>query len=340
MLKVFGYCVTVCAVSSVVALAGPTASAADLSAVPSAPAPLAGPAAPVAAGHQQPWRVDLTAGRSQLWPTENTTLTAVSNHSVSGTPYRLSIFDLDARAYVAVCATGATCVATVTRSTAGPDSYVALVSLKPRGPVDYPPPGYVAYDVAQVQWNATSVSLAASPTTVAVGGSTTLTATTSADVSSSPFFIEIYDTSTHTLLNSCGDGTVCTATETADQAMTDSFVAYVASYDSSDPPRAVQATSAVGYVTWSDEGFGVSLATTAGSATATATVPGSPGPYTMEIFDETAGGTLLTSCASVPTCTASTSAGHELVAFVSAPGADTTLPPTDGQASSAVVTAV
>lgn len=285
--------------------------------------------------------IHLQASQTALWPTQQTILTAVTNYGVTGTPFWISIFDLTKGTYLAACHAGRVCTIAVTEQTPGVDDYVAALSLKPRGPSDYPPPGYLAHDVTSVLWKSVSVSLVANPTTVEVGSPTTLTATTSADLSSSPFFVQIYDTSTGTLVQSCGGASPCTATFTGSQAATDSFVAYVAPYATSSPLKSSQAESTTSYVTWSGQGFGLSLAVAPGTATATATVPQNPGPYAVEIFDETAGGALLSSCDSVAVCSvASTVAGHALVAVVSAPGSDTTLPPTDGQASSSVVTAI
>jgi hypothetical protein len=53
------------------------------------------------------------------------------------------------------------------------------------------------------------VELAASPSAVAVGGTTTLTATTGADVGPTPWFIDIFDTTTGLPVRFCGSGTTC-----------------------------------------------------------------------------------------------------------------------------------
>jgi len=53
------------------------------------------------------------------------------------------------------------------------------------------------------------VELDASAPTVAVGHSSTLTATTGVNVGPTPWFIDIYDKTTNTLLRACGSGTSC-----------------------------------------------------------------------------------------------------------------------------------
>jgi hypothetical protein len=286
------------------------------------------------------WTVRLATSNTTLSTTQYAQLTATANQNVGTTNNFLVIYDTTTAQYIAICGTGTTCTASVTAATAAADSYVAAVSLKPVPPT-FPPTGVRATSTpVTVTWTGFTVSLSATPTTVAVGATATVTATTDADVGTSPFYTEIYDAVSGALVAACSTGTTCSGTETEPTATTDSYVAYVANYSSTGPPVSVQGQSTVSYVTWSDDGFDVALAATAGSATATATVPAVPGPYTVEIFDETAGGTLLTSCDSVVACTTTTTPGDQLVAFVSAPVADLTLPPVNAEASSAVVAAV
>lgn len=94
------------------------------------------------------------------------------------------------------------------------------------------------------------VSLKAGTTTLPLGGSTTLTATTGMDVGPTPWFIDIFDTTTGTRLNACGSGTTCTATVSQSAATTHTFVAYVASGSFTLPPANIQGTSNTSFVTW------------------------------------------------------------------------------------------
>ncbi len=124
------------------------------------------------------------------------------------------------------------------------------------------------------------VELSASPTTLAVGGTTTLTATTGTDVGPTPCFIDIYDTTSGKALRFCGLGTTCSATISQSTATTHTFVAYVALVSTVLPPAQIQATSNTSYVTWTNSGLRLSLtgpevvidANGPGSFTATASV--------------------------------------------------------------------
>ncbi len=102
------------------------------------------------------------------------------------------------------------------------------------------------------------MSLAASPTTLNPNQPSTLTATTSLDIGSSPFWTQIYDTATGTRLASCGFGTTCSAT-VSQPSGTHAYVAYLSASTTAYPPTQIQATSNTSYVTWSAAGWRVSL---------------------------------------------------------------------------------
>jgi hypothetical protein len=86
--------------------------------------------------------------------------------------------------------------------------------------------------------------LSAPSTSLPVGSSTTLTATTDKTVSGTTYYILIYEGST--VIKTCGSGTSCSATVTKSTAGTYSYTAKVASYDGLN----VQATSNKVSVTW------------------------------------------------------------------------------------------
>ncbi len=191
-------------------------------------------------------------------------------------------------------------------------------------------------------WQGVFLSLAASPTTLPVGATTTLTATTSTDIGPSPFFTEIFDATTGTRIGVCGTGTSSSVTASQSVATTHSYIAYLSNDTASYPPTGIQATSRSSYVTWSSSGWSISLtapSSTLSSETVTATANADvgPTPYWIQIFDEN--GTRIGLCGSGTTCSITFTPSYQgdvLVAFVSSD--DLNLPPANIQASSNVVT--
>ena len=300
------------------------------------------PAKPPASRQALPltaWTAGLTASSSLLWPTQYSTLTATANFNVGPTPYYLRIYDETAHVYVVTCGTGTTCSAPVTQPTPTTHQYVAVVS----DPSASFPPGSVQASsaVVGVVWKGVNLSLSAASATLPVGYATTLTATTSADIGPSPFWTEIYDATTGTRLAACGYGTSCSATVSQFAATTHEYIAYLSNLTAAYAPTGIQAISRVGFVTWSNLGWRVSLtapAFTFGTETVTATTNGNvgPTPYYIEIFNEN--GTRLAVCGSGSSCSvlfAPSTAGSDLVAFVSA--YSTAFPPAGIVASSNVV---
>jgi hypothetical protein len=171
------------------------------------------------------------------------------------------------------------------------------------------------------------VELAASPTTLPVGGTTTLTATTGADVGPTPWFIDIFDTTTGLPVMFCGSGTTCSTTVSETTATTQTFVAYVASTGPSAPPPNIQGTSNTSYVTWTNSGMQVTLrgpevdnipADGPATFTAVTNINVGPTPWVIEIYDETAG-TLLGYCSTGTSCSMHTEPsvnGDYLIAFI------------------------
>lgn len=282
------------------------------------------------------WAVTLAANYTNLAPMQYTQLVATASRSVDYSPYFVSIYDTTASVLVAACGNGTTCTASVTSAIGASHDYAAVVSPKPDPTVTGMPSGIrAASSPVTVNWTTFSVSLAVNPTTVELGSATTVTATSNVDVGTSPFYTEIYDVTSDSLVAVCATGATCAGTRTSATATTDAYVAYVAPYSPLSLPSAPQALSAAGYVTWSDAGFTISLTTAVGSATATVVTPASPGPYVVEIFDETAGGPPIQVCGSATTCTATTStSGDQLVAFVTSTVDSAPPPPISPVASS------
>lgn len=192
--------------------------------------------------------------------------------------------------------------------------------------------------------------LTPSATTVPVGTTVTLTATTDCDITLTPYYLQIFDVTTGTFVNGTGIGTVAKGMPTQTVATTQGYVAYLAADGGSTsfPPTGVYEKSATIYVTWEapPNNYTVTLTGPAevgygqGPATYTATVNLNVGasPYYIELFDETTGKWLRVPCLSGTTCSAQFTPsfdGDNLVAFVSYE--DTALPPAGTQASSNVL---
>jgi PASTA domain len=187
-----------------------------------------------------------------------------------------------------------------------------------------------------------AVGLAASSASVAPGGTTTLTATSSRDVATTPFYIEIFDLTARTLLAACSSGTTCTARVTVLGSAVRSYAAYISSFGSAFPPQSIQASSSSVYVSW------LSVTLTANPAqlrpggaslvTANASLDVGPTPFYVEVFDQ-GSGALLAVCGSGSSCSASVSqpvvTERSYVAFVS--GFGSALPPPDTRAISNTV---
>ena len=91
-----------------------------------------------------------------------------------------------------------------------------------------------------------SISLAASTTSPAVGGSVTLTATANVDIGPTPYGMSIVDASTGVIVSHVGSGSSFTATVSKSSAMTQRYVAEI---DNAGGVN-IQANSAPVIVTW------------------------------------------------------------------------------------------
>ena len=279
----------------------------------------------------------LGANPTNLWPTQFSTLTATASIDVGPTPYYLRIRENATGALLISCGTGSSCATSVTQPTDISVSYIATIE-------DFPGNVQAVSQVAVVNWFAASLNLATSATTLPVGGIATLTATASRDVGPSPFYIEIFDATTATRLQTCGSGISCGVSVSQAAATTHAYQAFLSPASGVFPPPGAQRVTAVDYVTWANSGLSVSLSnpvftgTFTQQVTATASIDVGPTPYWIEIFDQTHG-TRVAVCGFGTTCTAtipaSTSSNVELVAFISANS--TALPPDNAQAASNIV---
>jgi hypothetical protein len=296
------------------------------------------------------WSVGISASSYQVLVTQYITVTGTADQAVDGTGYAIFIWDLNAQGPVATCYSGTTCSASVTYNSATEGGYVAEIAPSGSGGQNSVAESGGVYPI----WQAVYIdSLTTSSTTMAVGGSATLTATLSADIQPTYLWLDIFDATTGTYIGDCAGGTTCTATVTQSAASTHRYVAYltVGFTESYPPPNVEYTSSETPFVTWTPDAYQVSLTgpsseSYSGGATLTATanVDVGPTPYYIEVFNENTGA-LVGYCGSGTTCTVtdnsipSGSSGLvPYVAFVSSYG--TTLPPSGVEASSNVVPVV
>lgn len=288
------------------------------------------------------WQVTLAASATSVWPTQFITVTATANADVGPTPFFIRLYENTSPPNIlATCSSGTTCSASLTKpNITGTVVVGTIVDGSGNSQLGEPP------DVI-LNWHGGSPAISASPTTLAVGATATVTATTTADVGPSPFFIEIFDTTTGTLAATpCGSGTSCVASVSQAAATTHAYQAFISPFSTTfPPPGSIESTNPV-YVTWSNTGFTITLndprVTGIGvplTVSATTNLDVGPTPYFIEIWDATTG-TLIADCGSGTTCT-----GHfqppacgpnpdRLVAFVAS--FSTTFLPPNIQAASVV----
>jgi hypothetical protein len=283
------------------------------------------------------WSVTLTASSYSLWPTQYTTLTATANSTVTPTIYYIDILDQDTGTLVGHCGTGTVCSVALTAATGGVTEYDAYIT----DSTDVNGDHAVAFSQSiTIDWAGADLTLAAGSHTLPVGNSTTLTETSDNDITYSPFYVQIWDTTTDALLAQCGTGTTCSAVVSQSVATTHTYQATFGGYTTTYPTPELQSTAATNYVTWVGSGLQVALSAPADTVngpetvTATASINVGPTAYYILIFNEN--GTLLDSCGSGTTCSftymPASYPGSDLVAFISS--YSSTLPPANIQAVS------
>ncbi len=174
------------------------------------------------------------------------TLTAKFSVDVGPTPYYNMIFDTTVAQLVKACGTGTTCTATVTKSAATSRKYVAVRAIYS---TTYPAPNQqTSTSEMPVSWRY-SLVLNTSSTSLHGGEAVTLTATSATDVGPTPYYIQIFDSTTGVRVKSCGTGTTCSVSVTNGKS-THSYVAYVAASGTTKPPPSIQSTSNGVSVNW------------------------------------------------------------------------------------------
>ncbi len=192
-----------------------------------------------------------------------------------------------------------------------------------------------------------SVTLAATPTTLEVGETTTLTTTASEDLTGSRWITYVFDQTDPSWYRTCKVRS-CSFAITQSAAGSHTYIAYIARERSDPryPPMQIQATSNSVTVTWTSPTFNIGLAAdrtwlrpgTAAVLTAESNREVGGRGLAIQIFDLTSGERVAL-CDSGTSCTAlvsqPTPATHTYQAYVAAPG--DTAPPPDVRASSNVV---
>lgn len=258
-------------------------------------------------GGSSGWIVHLTAHPTSLLVGQATTLTATANQDVGPTPYYINIVDTTTGRVIDSCGSGTTCTTTVTENV--PTTHLFQADVGGGGA------GISTNDQAisgahAVTWAASlSVHLVASPSSLMVGQPTTLTATTQDNVATIGEDINIVDTTTGVVIQTCSSGTTCTAQVTEYQATTYNFQADIGPYQALPSAGGVQALSAVHAVTWNPWTVSLSARPThldVGHATTltASVVPAVTGTGESLNIEDTSTGQMVGSCSTGATCQA------------------------------------
>jgi hypothetical protein len=299
----------------------------------SAAAACAATAAPrggiTAAAAAVPFSVKLVADNASLAPGGTATLTATSNQDVSPTPFFIEIFDATTGAFLVSCGTGTTCATSVTQSGSTVQNYVAYIT--DSGKVFPPPAPQATSSPLIVSW--LTISLAGSPVALQPGGTTTLTATASLDVSTTPFFIEIFDATSGAQVTECGFGATCATSVTQTGSTVRTYVAYVSDLSPIFPPPDIRAQSLAAVVSWVTITLSISPtnlpARSAATVQAVASLDVGPTPFFIQVYDRDTHQKAI-GCSTGSVCVGQVSQAspgqHVYIAYVSA-FADTGPPP-------------
>ncbi|HEX4417888.1 MAG TPA: hypothetical protein VH165_08315 [Kofleriaceae bacterium] len=250
------------------------------------------------------WQTTVTASATSVWPTQYITVTTTANADVGPTPYYIRIYENTTPPNIlATCGSGTTCSVSLTKpNITGTVVVGTIVDGAGTSLLGEPPDVFL-------NWHGGSPSVSVSPTTLAVGASSTVTATTTSDVGPSPFYIEIFDTTTATMVKECPSGTSCVAPVSQAAASTHGYQVFLSPLSTTfPPPGSIESTNQV-YATWSNAGFTITLndprVTGIGTpltVSATTNLNVGPTPYFIEIYDSTTG-TRIASCGAGTTCT-------------------------------------
>lgn len=154
-----------------------------------------------------------------------------------------------------------------------------------------------------------TISLSASQTSVPVGATVTLTATTNQDPGFTPYYFEVFDIGTHERVCYGGGGLECSTDVSQSSAGSHNYRAYIADGSGNYPPSGVQASSNIVTVTWTQPVGTGQIALTAvppvafagGTVQLVAAGSHTGTPTSIEIVD-VATGTDVKYCALASTC--------------------------------------
>lgn len=196
----------------------------------------------------------------------------------------------------------------------------------------------VTSNTAIVTWGVWgNLLLKASPSTVALGTSVTITATEGLDVGPSPYYIKIFDTTTGSQLAACSSGKSCSAAVNFGIATTHKYAAYLTTLGATFPVRGAVRATAEQPITWAATGFQVTLDRQGSQIVATTNYDVGPTPYYIEIFVIPFGSgsaSRLAACGSGTRCAVDLTYGY-FIAFVSS--SDAAYLPSGIQASSSLL---
>jgi len=287
-----------------------------------------------------PWVLTINASATTLWPSQQITVSMTANQSVSSTPLFMTLWASrpgSSSVLLARCGTGTFCSVTYTESTPGFVTYFAELT---DGLDHQSPENSLFAEALDVHWLSSNLTLTASPSTLPIGGTATLTAHM-AEIGFSPLYAEIYDDTTGTRLAICGSGTACSVTVSQAVATTHMFRAYFSQNSTAWPPAGTVEQTPVNLVTWTPSGYSLTLTSFFDSVTATSSINVGPTPYYIEIFDMTTG-VRIAICGTGTVCTGTASVTsvvpHGVAAFIAA--SSTSLFPSSIQATSNTVLAL
>ena len=152
-----------------------------------------------------------------------TTLTAITDYDVATSPFHVEIYDITTATVLRSCGAGTRCSVTVSQTTAATHRYRACFAVASSS---FPPSSFLECAVDQyATWASTSTRIVLMASR-ASDTAYTVTAMTSIDVGSTPYFTQIY-TLEGDRIASCGTGTTCSTTFSPEVSGS-SLVAFVA----------------------------------------------------------------------------------------------------------------
>jgi hypothetical protein len=201
--------------------------------------------------HASGYTVSLTTSATTSAAGVPVTLTATSNHDVGGTPYGIVIGDLTDGGGLSVCTSGTTCTTSAVQYTGTTHTYVAYIA----SPTYAAPPPNVqatssAVAVTYVGVFPWALVLTTTTSSTLTGQNVTLTAEANATLNGTGYLIEIFDHTTGVLIANCYFAMGCPVSTSQSAATTHTFIAYISSYGTGDPPPNVQVTSNQVSVAW------------------------------------------------------------------------------------------